>query len=1267
MSASLKSPATLFVLGVFLIMTAVLPAPRPVSASSVLYAAPTATGSADCSSWTNACTLQTALTNATSGDQIWVRQGVHRPGSNQTDTFTLENGVAVYGGFAGTETSLNQRDWQTNVTVLSGDIDQNDIVDANGVVTSTANIAGVNAYHVVTGGGTNNTAVLDGFVITSGNANSPFPPDDAGGGMYNNNSSPTLRNLIFSGNAANSGGGMANLNSSNPTLTNVTFSGNAAGFGGGMYNENSSNPTLTNVTFSSNTAQSGGGMHNFYSSPTLTNVTFSGNAAQAGGGMLNSNSNPVLTNVTFSGNTASGMGSGGGGMFNYDNSSPTLTNVTFSSNTAQSGGGMYNFDSSPTLTNVIFSGNAAQAGGGMFNENSSPILTNVIFSGNAVTVSGGGMANFNGSNPNLINVTFSGNTASSGGGMANNNSNPTLTNVIIWNSVGGSIIDSFSTPDVTYSNIQGGYLGTDNINADPLFVDADGPDNIVGTLDDNLRLQSGSPSIDTGNNAAVPTGVTTDLEGKPRIQNGTVDMGAYEYDNTPPTVVSITRADPNPTNAASVTFVVTFTEAVTGVGVADFALTLTGGVSGASVTGVSGSGAVYTVTVSTGTGNGTLRLDIPNTATITDLAGNALSGLPFTGGQVYTVDKTAPGVTMTSSAPNPTNSAPIPVTVTFSEPVTGFTAGDIAVSNGSVSNFAGGGASYTFDLTPAANGLVTATIAANVAVDAAGNGNTAASFSRTYDTIAPGVASITRADPNPTSAASVTFVVTFTEAVTGVGVADFALTVTGISGASVTGVSGSGAVYTVTVSTGTGDGTLRLDIPNTATITDLAGNALSGLPFTGGQVYTVDKTAPGVTAITRADPNPTNSASVTFVVTFTEAVTGVGVADFALTVTGISGASVTGVSGSGAIYTVTVSTGTGNGTLRLDIPNTATITDLAGNALSGLPYTGGQVYTVDKTAPGVTMTSSAPNPTNSAPIPVTVTFSEPVTGFTAGDIAVSNGSVSNFAGGGASYTFDLIPAANGPVTATIAANVAVDAVGNGNTAASFSRTYDTTAPGVTAITRADPNPTNAASVNFIVTFTEAVTGVGVADFALTVTGISGASVTGVSGSGAIYTVTVSTGTGNGTLRLDIPNTATITDLAGNALSGLPYTGGQVYTVDKTAPGVTAITRADPNPTNATSVTFVVTFTEAVTGVGVADFALTLTGGISGASVTGVSGSGAVYTVTVSTGTGNGTLRLDIPNTAVITDLAGNALSGLPYTSGETYQKVYRVFLPLIVR
>ena len=120
-------------------------------------------------------------------------------------------------------------------------------------------------------------------------------------------------------------------------------------------------------------------------------------------------------------------------------------------------------------------------------------------------------------------------------------------------------------------------------------------------------------------------------------------------------------------------------------------------------------------------------------------------------------------------------------------------------------------------------------------------------------------------------------------------------------------------------------------------------------------------------------------------------------------------------------------------------------------------------------------------------------------------------------------------------------------------------------------------------------------------------------------------------------------------------------------MDKTAPTVVSITRADPNPTSAASVQFIVTFSEAVTGVDAGDFSLTTTGSIAGAGVTGVSGAGSVYTVTVSTGTGSGTLRLDVPGTATITDLAGNGLSGLPYTGGEVYQKVVRRFLPLILR
>ena len=306
--------------------------------------------SVNCTSWDDACDLQTALSIANSGDQVWVAAETYIPTTTdldlRTDTFQLESGVAIYGGFPAVGGEWIERNWLTNPTTLSGEIGSSDITD--------------NSYHVVTGSGVDETAVLDGFTISAGSAGNADEPRD-GGGMYN------------------AGG--------SPTLTNITFSGNSAKKGGGMYNESSSNPTLTNVTFSENTANQyyGGGMYNSYSNPTLTNVTFSGNtASHDGGGMYNTFSSPTLTNVTFSGNTATEQY--GGGMFNWE-SSPTLTNVTFSNNTAYSdGGGMSNNSSEPTLTNVTFTGNSAGVGGGMSNWNSSPTVTNAIFWGNTPAV-----------------------------------------------------------------------------------------------------------------------------------------------------------------------------------------------------------------------------------------------------------------------------------------------------------------------------------------------------------------------------------------------------------------------------------------------------------------------------------------------------------------------------------------------------------------------------------------------------------------------------------------------------------------------------------------------------------------------------------------------------------------------------------------------------------------------------------------------------------------------------------------------------------------
>ncbi len=390
--------------------------------------------------------------------------------------------------------------------------------------------------------------VISGLAITGGSAIN-------GGGMYNESCSPTVMNCDFTGNSAEpfgKGGGMHNQNNSSPIVVDCTFTTNSARFGGGMFNDNNSNPNMTNCTFTGNAASSnGGGITNANtSSPAVSDCTFSGNSAgDNGGGIANANtSSPAVSDCTFSGNLA---GDHGGGMLNLDNSSPAVTDCAFTGNVASiSGGGMSNFvNSTPTVANCIFTENQATFGGGMKNDsNSSPTVTNCTFTGNSAGNGGGGMFNSSNCSPTVSNCTFTGNTADiNGGGMFNSNfSNPIVTNCILSGSMPNEVFNNgaSSVPVVTYTNIQGGYPGLGNINVDPMFVDADGADNIVGTIDDDLRLMPGSPCIDAGDSTAVPINVTTDLDGNERFVNavnyadtgvpdGTgriVDMGAYEAD-----------------------------------------------------------------------------------------------------------------------------------------------------------------------------------------------------------------------------------------------------------------------------------------------------------------------------------------------------------------------------------------------------------------------------------------------------------------------------------------------------------------------------------------------------------------------------------------------------------------------------------------------------------------------------------------------------------------------------------------------------------------
>ena len=288
----------------FSVLSLLLLLPLQGWAQTVIYVDAGVTGGdASGNSWANAYPdLQNALTNASAPAEIWVAAGTYLPTTVTTDrnaTFQMKTGVAIYGGFDGTETAREDRDWLTNPTILSGDI--------NG----SGNLTG-NSYTVVTGSNTENTAILDGFTVTGGNADGSSDSVDGqqfGGGMVNIAGSPTLNNLSFSGNSAGNGGGMYNFTfDANPTLTNVSFSGNSASASGGGMLIRRSNPTLTNVSFSGNSADFGGGMYNFQASATITNVSFSGNSARIkAGGMYNSDrSNPTIRNSIFWNNSTNG-------------------------------------------------------------------------------------------------------------------------------------------------------------------------------------------------------------------------------------------------------------------------------------------------------------------------------------------------------------------------------------------------------------------------------------------------------------------------------------------------------------------------------------------------------------------------------------------------------------------------------------------------------------------------------------------------------------------------------------------------------------------------------------------------------------------------------------------------------------------------------------------------------------------------------------------------------------------------------------------------
>ncbi|MBK8783109.1 MAG: metallophosphoesterase [Anaerolineales bacterium] len=535
----------------------------------------------------------------------------------------------------------------------------------------------------------------------------------------------------------------------------------------------------------------------------------------------------------------------------------------------------------------------------------------------------------------------------------------------------------------------------------------------------------------------------------------------------------------------------------------------------------------------------------------------------------------------------------------------------------------------------------------------------------------PSVTAITAISPITTNAGYVNYQVIFSEAVTGVDAADFTLS-TNINGAMIETVSGTGNAYTVSIITGSGDGTLRLELTDNDSVTNSMGNPLGGSglgngSFTSAQAYTIDKTNPIVTAITRASTNPTNAPTVDYSISFSEAVTGVDFSDFSLVTN--AGASLGNISGSGNLYLVSVSTGLGDDTVKLDFIDNDSVVDLAGNPANP-GFTSGETYSVDRSMPFVTSILRAnPNQTNTSSVDFTVSFSEAVNGVDGSDFSLFtlNGAVINsITGSGNVYAVSVsIRPGNDTIRLDVidddsildnAGNKLGDAgTGNGNFTNGEAYTFSLGVPVATSILRASPNPTSAASVDFVVTFSETVEDVDASDFI--VTGPYNSAIININNLNPFYVVTVSTGTGDGELRLDIIDDDSIHNALGISLGGegignSNFTSGEKYSVDRTPPLVTSIVRASNNPTINPSVDFIVTFSEPVTNVDSTDFFVNTTN--LNSVVTNVQNANPFFVVSVNTGAGSGLLRLDLADNSSITDLSGNRILNGSFLNGESF-------------
>jgi hypothetical protein len=538
--------------------------------------------------------LQRALGEAGYGDEIRVAEGTYLPGDEQSDqsvTFRLPSGVVIRGGYAGFGTeNPDERNIQKRRTLLSGDVRDD---DGEGFENYENNV-----HHVITIPSGAEEVLLDGLVVTGGNALHTPNSQNEGGGLIMRDATVTVRDCVFSRNRARSGGGMA-ADASSVTIVGCTFRENWAQFGGGgLYLHHDCNVTLLESTFELNHADGRGGgvLDEGFASIDVHDCTFTANDAggaaglsvsaamasvqrcrfvanQAGGSaglFLGRGTRAEVGGCEFLSNVASPRGGGGAGVWEVvqvnfrdcrfrenraeeeaggleiDLGTVLLSSCEFLGNTCSgsgygSGGAIHSHMSDLEIRRSLFAGNHSEyQGGGVLATARAFKATDTVFSGNSTDGTGGAVSTVR-ADTVLTRCTISENTSATpgGAGLRVFEYVPILSSNVIWGnrdadgaSQSAQLLVVNEGPDINYSIVQGwiGDLGgVGNNGDDPEFIDADGPDDVPGTADDNVRVQPTSPAIDTGDPDYDPPPGTGDLDGHARVLCGRVDRGAYEF------------------------------------------------------------------------------------------------------------------------------------------------------------------------------------------------------------------------------------------------------------------------------------------------------------------------------------------------------------------------------------------------------------------------------------------------------------------------------------------------------------------------------------------------------------------------------------------------------------------------------------------------------------------------------------------------------------------------------------------------------------------